>query len=426
MTKENNPNEGYVTQNGIRLIALYLTVITLGTIAGLVLLWPSCATVNWASSAVSDLTVTSISPGSGVIKGGTLASIRGTGFADGVTVSFGEIAAAEVRIVDSTHLRVLSPEHKKGVFDIVVTNPDKKSRALSPGFFYVDPNDPLPKPSIKLLSPVSGPLTGGQPVTIKGTGLQNVTTVSFDGLPGTNIQVMNDTTLVATTPAHGEGKVDVAVDAGTTATLSEGYTYTCWSIVPTHLFIMVILAGALGGCLHGLRSLVWHVGDRNLQNSRRLKYFFLPLIGAAIGVIFFLAVSAGLYKVQGTENMILIGLSGLVGMFSDEAVEKLKKIAEGLLTEAPHPQEAATVTTVSVTSVSPNFGSTTGNTGVTIAGKGFDIADVRFGENDATVKNLTQTSITATTPAHKAGKVDVFVINKNGQSFTLRDGYEYK
>lgn len=423
MTENKNPNEGYVTQNGIRLIALYLTVITLGTIAGLVFLWPSCGAVNWTSSAVSDLTVTSISPGSGIIEGGTLVSIRGTGFADGVTVSFGEIAATEVRIVDSTHLRVLSPAHKKGTFDIVVTNLGKKSRVLSPGFFYVDSNDPLPKPSIKLLSPVSGPLTGGQVVTIKGTGLQNVTTVSFDGLPGTNIQVMNDTTLVATTPAHGEGKVDVAVDAGATATLSEGYTYTCWSIVPTHLFIMVILAGALGGCLHGLRSLVWHVGDRNLQNSRQLKYYLLPLIGAAIGVIFFLAVSAGFYTVQGTESMILIGLAGLVGMFSDEAAVKLKKIAEGLLTEV---QPSAQAVTVSVTSVSPNFGSTTGNTEVTIAGKGFDITDVRFGENDAAVKNLTQMSITAITPAHKAGKVDVFVINKNGQSFTLRDGYEYK
>ncbi len=249
----NGPGKGYVTGGRIVWMALYLTLFTLGPIGGLVRLWPSCETVNWTSSADSDLKVTSISPGSGMIEGGTLVSIRGTGFADGVAVKFGENTVKEVGIVDSTHLRVHSPAHSKGIIDIVVTNPDKKSRFLSPGFLYVDSKSPSPKPSINSLSPILGPLTGGQPVTIKGSGFQNVTMVSFGGLPGTNVQVLNDTTLVATTSPHGEGKVDVAVDASATAILSESYTYTCWSIIPSDLFKMMILAGALGGSLHGLR-----------------------------------------------------------------------------------------------------------------------------------------------------------------------------
>ncbi len=427
------PSKAYATPGMIGCVTLYLFFLTMVAITGLVYFWPSCETPNLASSNVSDLTVTSISPGFGKIEGGEWVSIRGTGFADNTTVSFvaKQGTDADVKIVDSTHLRVHTPSGTLGNVDIVVTNKDggsaEHSKILVNGFLYIDSKDPL-KPSINSITPVSGPFTGGQTVTIKGSGFKNAATVSFGGIPGTNIDASVDTTLVVTTPPHGEGKVDVAVTAGDIGILQEGYTYTCGVILPRHLFMMIILAGALGGCLHGLRSLVWHVGERDLEIGRLLKYFLLPLIGVVIGVIFFLAVSAGFYNVQGgsTQSMILIGLSGLVGMFSDEAVVKLKKIAEGLLTEVP---SVGKVTTISVTSITPKYGSS--GTEVAILGEAFDEPPIiRFGNKLATVKKSSPTFILVTTPecdkGKDGGKVDLIVINKNGQSFTVPEVFEYK
>jgi hypothetical protein len=83
---------------------------------------------------------------------------------------------------------------------------------------------------------------------------------------------------------------------------------------------------------------------------------------------------------------------------------------------------------LSVTSVSPASGRTSGGTKVTIAGTGFQSgATVTFGGNAATnVTVVSSTSITATTPPHAAGTVNVTVTNPNGQRDTLANGYTYR
>ena len=80
-----------------------------------------------------------------------------------------------------------------------------------------------------------------------------------------------------------------------------------------------------------------------------------------------------------------------------------------------------------VTSVSPVSGPTSGGTAVTITGTGFvSGASVRFGTVMATNVNVASgTSITATTPAHAQGNVNVVVTNADGQSGTLVNGYTY-
>ena len=80
-----------------------------------------------------------------------------------------------------------------------------------------------------------------------------------------------------------------------------------------------------------------------------------------------------------------------------------------------------------VTSISPPSGSATGGTAVTITGTNFASGDsVSFGGTAATnVSVVSSTSITATTPAHAAGAVNVVVTNSSGQSGTLTNGYTY-
>ncbi len=80
-----------------------------------------------------------------------------------------------------------------------------------------------------------------------------------------------------------------------------------------------------------------------------------------------------------------------------------------------------------VTSLTPTSGSTAGGTAVTISGTNFVAgASVTFGGTAATgVTVISPTSITATTPAHAAGAVNVVVTNPDTQSGTLANGFTY-
>jgi len=80
-----------------------------------------------------------------------------------------------------------------------------------------------------------------------------------------------------------------------------------------------------------------------------------------------------------------------------------------------------------VTSITPNTGTANGGTAVTLTGTGFLAgATVSLGGTAATgVTVVNSTTITATTPAHAAGAVNVVVTNSDTQSGTLSNGYSY-
>ncbi|MDP9360481.1 MAG: IPT/TIG domain-containing protein, partial [Acidobacteriota bacterium] len=80
-----------------------------------------------------------------------------------------------------------------------------------------------------------------------------------------------------------------------------------------------------------------------------------------------------------------------------------------------------------ISSILPTSGSANGGTVVTISGSGFSSnATVKFGGTSATnVTVPSSTSITATAPAHAAGKVDVVVTNGDSQSATLAQAFTY-
>jgi len=82
---------------------------------------------------------------------------------------------------------------------------------------------------------------------------------------------------------------------------------------------------------------------------------------------------------------------------------------------------------VTVTSVVPNFGTVTGGTNVTINGTNFAAgATVTFGGTAATnVVVVSAIKITAKTPAHAAGAVNVTVTNTDTSTGTLTNGYTY-
>ena len=81
-----------------------------------------------------------------------------------------------------------------------------------------------------------------------------------------------------------------------------------------------------------------------------------------------------------------------------------------------------------LTTVSPTSGPTTGGTSVTLTGQNFASgATVTFGGTAATsVVVVSTTQITAKTPPHAKGSVNVVVTNSDGQSATLASGFTYR
>src|SRR5580765_3098529 len=81
-------------------------------------------------------------------------------------------------------------------------------------------------PNISSINPNRGAPQGGTITTITGTGFTGTTAVTFGGTAATVIQVLNDTTIRATTPAHDVGAFDVVVtNAESTNTLIEGFGF---------------------------------------------------------------------------------------------------------------------------------------------------------------------------------------------------------
>lgn len=80
--------------------------------------------------------ISSVSPSSGPVTGGTTVKILGSGFQSGASVMFGGIAATSVTLVSSTELQAVSPVSPAGTVSIGVTNTDLQSATLASAFAY--------------------------------------------------------------------------------------------------------------------------------------------------------------------------------------------------------------------------------------------------------------------------------------------------
>jgi len=131
-------------------------------------------------------------------------------------------------------------------------------------------------------------------------------------------------------------------------------TFFFWTISisdEVRLILIVAMAGALGGLVHSLRSLYWYVGNRELVWSWMLMYVLRPFVGTTLALVFYFVIRGGLFspqaKITDTSPFGFAGLAGLIGLFSEQAVLKLKEVAETLLSKPSpgtnaKPQESKT------------------------------------------------------------------------------------
>lgn len=133
-------------------------------------------------------------------------------------------------------------------------------------------------------------------------------------------------------------------------------------------FVTVAFAGAIGGMVHAIRSLAVYVGSRRLKWSWAPFYLLKPILGAVLATLLYFVLRAGLFSPSASTDQAspygFAAIAALAGLFSDQAVEKLRAIAEELFQKTDVTQDHYTEGTPLVTTGDAQPSST----GATVAG----------------------------------------------------------
>ncbi len=166
-------------------------------------------------------------PNHGAEAGGEVVTIACRGLAYGdLAVTFGD-APAELLAdpngpasgADTLQVRT-PPGHGDAIITVRTAAADTQ---LATPFHY----DPAPRLQLAAIAPATGPLAGGQAVTLTGQGFEPGMVVQIGALPATAITVLDAEHLTATTPPGAPGSADVIVrSSGLTARLPAGYDFT--------------------------------------------------------------------------------------------------------------------------------------------------------------------------------------------------------
>lgn len=169
-------------------------------------------------------TLRGIDPRSGPEDGGTTVVISGAELAGATEVFFGP-SSAEFQADSNERITATAPAGT-GVVGVRVTTEVGTSPAVRAAqFTYEPPADP---PVVTAVTPPEGPVAGGTPVRISGTGLTDATAVVFGDVAAGSFEVVDDQTISVTSPAGVEpGTVAVTVTtAAGTSTPVEGNEFT--------------------------------------------------------------------------------------------------------------------------------------------------------------------------------------------------------
>jgi hypothetical protein len=257
----------------------------------------------------------------------------------------------------------------------------------------------LSPPTVTGLNPTFGLEAGGTAVTITGTNFTGATAVDFGTKAASNLDVVNNTTITADSPA-GTGIVNVTVTnpAGTSpVTPVDEFTYTA-AAAPVVTGVSPTSGPAAGGTLATV------IGT-SFTGATAIDFGTVPATN--LTVVNDTTITADSPAGTGTVD---VTVTTPVGTSATSSADQFTYVA------AP-----------TVAGISPTSGSTAGGTAVTISGTALTGATaVDFGTVPATdVAVVNATTVTAVSPAG-TGTVDVTVTTPGGTSATSSaDHYTY-
>lgn len=385
--------------------------------------------------------ITFIEPDRGPVSGGTKVSIRGNNFKQGAKVYFGTKMADNIQFLSSNEVGAQTPAGNKGSVDVKLVNPDNKEAIYKNGFTYEE----MPAPKIISVEPDKGVTDGGTEVTINGRDFVNGAKV-FIGIECKSVTFINSTKLICKTSPHKKGVVDVIVKNpdGQLDTLLGGFTYyeanpkIDWCNLQWPFEMTVVVnnesdavysqvyeegvtdnIGQGGGIKAQLgygdqdddvELWKWEDAIFNVDVGNNDEYM-ARIRPEKIGNYLY----AFRYSMDEGKSWVYCDIDGSDNGFTKEQTGVLKVIEA-----AQNPPK--------IYSVNPTKGSTYGGEPVEINGENFAYgARVYFGSKEAS-HIIVQNSavIVCKTPSHPAGKVDVKVVNSDGQSSTLPLGFEFE
>ncbi len=381
--------------------------------------------------------VSSVSPNSGTIAGGTPVTITGSGFLAGATVKFGGTAATGVTIVNSTSITATTPAHAAGAVSVVVTNTDAQSGTLNNGYTYTTGTGGGGTIAFVQMAS-SNPQTPAANLVLgfdlaQTAGNLNVVAVGW-----------NDTTSTVTSVTDTRG--NTYAQAGTTVTgtglrqaifyaknIAAGSNTVTVSFNQAAAFVDVRMAEYSGlDTSIPLDVTAGAIGTGGTPNSGAATTNSAKelIFGAGMTGSHFGGAGAGFTSRVITNpdgDIIEDQIVSATGSYS--AVAPLSYSSAWVMQMATFRAsgQGGSNPAPIVSSIAPTSGTASGGTPVTITGTGFlSGATVSFGGTAATgVTVVNSTSITATTPAHAAGAVNVVVTNTDAQTGTLTNGYTY-
>lgn len=174
-------------------------------------------------------TVTSISPDSGSVTGGTTVTITGSGFESGAIVAFGVAPATSVTVVSSTEIEAVTPAESAGTAGVTITNPDSGLGTLPEGFAFLATGLGAGSgPTIATVTPNSNISTGGATIIINGENFVPGATVQFGNTPAASVTYLSPKQLQVVVPAgNPETTVNLTVTnpGGMSTSLRNGFFY---------------------------------------------------------------------------------------------------------------------------------------------------------------------------------------------------------
>jgi hypothetical protein len=432
------PGETLVGSGVIVLTSVFLMALTVTLLVGITLMWPACEVPPEAQPSPTPAAVANAN-GNGNGNANTNANANSN-----VNGNANRNAAAGANANANT------ANANANVANANVANANANAVANANASAVANANA-RGVPSLRAIEPTSGSVLGNTPVTIrvKSPTTKEGLTVRF-GEDEAKLTRVTDEAIYVRTPQHSEGVVDVSIWRSSQGAdgkaekveedrLPNAYTYVCAAPQGSTLFWMLIMAGALGGCIHALRSLWWYTGQGNLRWKWMLMYYCLPFTGAAMAMLFSLLIVAGLIDNTAGRNqsLFIIAIAGQVGMFTQQAALKLTDIANAVFARPEegknaNPQRALPATNAGageVVRINPASGPAAGGQDVSITETGLtDVASVTFGT--AVAPGFTFDAATAsvkgvTPPKSPADADDVVVIVTNAAGKPAKVNYKY-
>ena len=383
-------------------------------------------------------TILSLVPSSGPQSGGDTITIVGTDFQVAPTVMFGGNSATDVTLQGSTTITAKVPAHAPGKVNVTVMNTDGQFAVVVDGYTYNYP------PTITSVSPNAGSTGGGDVIMITGANFFGVPTVLFGNAPGANVTLGDSSSLSVTTPAHGVGLVDVTLlnPDGQSATLVAAFTFSDGGFIDNSVIPVDLSGGGIviGPLVPGEAA----GGSPNTTNEYAILSNPAPTISAvtpstgnrfggdSITITGTNFVSTPSVKFGGISAMSTIYQNSTTLVVTTPANATGGSVS--VVVTNPDGQGAIAVNgftystaAPTMSSITPNVGSVLGGDYITIVGTGFyGTPSITIGGASATgitVRNSNK--VTAYTPDHSAGTVDVVLTNPDSQSVTLSSGFTY-